>query len=294
MAAGVLFKPFSAALAVVILCVMVSGSIGFLGCRYGFREYLLGLPICRTRTFRLMYSEMSVKPAMCWRIALLIRFSQVLPFAIGNYLLAVTPISFGHYVLTTTFGVLPGLLIFIYAGSILNDFTDIDNGEPVMDRKKYWMSALTLGSVGVVAIVTMVCLARRAWRRILRRSLYEEDVNVDGEKVVELDVDSDDYISDDDSTCPNTPSTQVNDQIPPSPDTIIVKFHRSRERPDIDIDDERDCDFAELDESLPLLPDTYQHDKEPFLFGEKVLLAMVSVGALLSLSIGLPLLYCFY
>lgn len=48
-----------------------------------------------------------------------IRFLAVIPFSLVNITLALLPISLGTFVVTTFFGILPGALVFTYAGQSL-------------------------------------------------------------------------------------------------------------------------------------------------------------------------------
>lgn len=43
-----------------------------------------------------------------WKMVLLLRLSPVIPFALLNYMLSLTPISFPNYVWTSALGIVPG------------------------------------------------------------------------------------------------------------------------------------------------------------------------------------------
>lgn len=44
-----------------------------------------------------------------WKMVLLLRLSPVIPFALLNYMLSLTPISFPDYVWTSALGIIPGM-----------------------------------------------------------------------------------------------------------------------------------------------------------------------------------------
>lgn len=51
-----------------------------------------------------------------WKIVALLRLSPVFPYVALNYLLGLTGVKFWHYVLASWLGMLPGTLLYVYAG----------------------------------------------------------------------------------------------------------------------------------------------------------------------------------
>lgn len=51
-----------------------------------------------------------------WKIVALLRLSPVFPYVALNYLLGLTGVKFWHYVLASWAGMLPGTLLYVYAG----------------------------------------------------------------------------------------------------------------------------------------------------------------------------------
>jgi uncharacterized membrane protein YdjX (TVP38/TMEM64 family) len=52
------------------------------------------------------------------RVAVLVHLSPVLPMTIANYMLSLTPLRFPRYLAANAIGMTPGLLFYVYAGSL--------------------------------------------------------------------------------------------------------------------------------------------------------------------------------
>ena len=76
-----------------------------------------------------------------WKIVILLRMSPVLPFAMQNYLLAITDIRFWPYAIGSALGMMPAITFQVYLGS-LGAFAD--------DGSLHW----ALLVAGVVATIT--------------------------------------------------------------------------------------------------------------------------------------------
>ena len=290
--AGFIFRPFYAGLFMVVLCVFIGSSTGFFACRYGFREYLLSRPLCQTHTFRIMYQAIERES---WRIALLIRLSSMVPFGLGNYILSVTTITYGHFVWTTVMGTLPGLSVFVYAGSVVNDWRDLD-GAVGADRRRYLSVMVIIGCVIANTLVFITCIARRAWRDVVRSSVLEEIASTRnsenlGDEIVEFSdhlktdrvetppvdnaKDMQIQIVDDEGNDDIFMSHEFGDQdlLVPAPSRTELASHEhwavSRYA----------CCWSTTDHRL----------KEPFTWNEKVAMTCVVVLAILTVAIALPL-----
>lgn len=185
--AGYVFRPLIVALCVVIAAILLGGTVGFFFGKYLFRGWILKTKFARkSRTFHLLQRAIESEG---WKIALLVRLSQLLPFAVANYILAVTPITFFPFIWTTLVGVLPGLIVFTYAGSIVTDLTNI--GEAMHHRGKQNITMIIcIGCAVVVTLVWITCIARRAWRRAVRRLIIQEQLEAaEKEKSHEMDLD---------------------------------------------------------------------------------------------------------
>jgi uncharacterized membrane protein YdjX (TVP38/TMEM64 family) len=52
-----------------------------------------------------------------WKIVVLLRLSPLVPFNLQNYFYGLTGIRFWHYAAATFFGILPGVLLYVYLGA---------------------------------------------------------------------------------------------------------------------------------------------------------------------------------
>lgn len=95
-------------------------------------------------------------------IALLLRISPVVPFNLINYALSVTDMTFRVYLITTTVGILPATLMYLYIGSATAS---------VVRRTPYSGWELGFYIAGLLATVLAVWLVGRAVRRTLDAQL---------------------------------------------------------------------------------------------------------------------------
>lgn len=94
------------------------------------------------------------------RIVFLLRLSPLVPFAVLNYLLGLTPVTLRAYALASV-GMLPGTLLYTYAGSIAGSLAQVASGAPAPGPAS--SVVLVLGLVATVAVVVVVSrIARRA------------------------------------------------------------------------------------------------------------------------------------
>ncbi|XVF72449.1 hypothetical protein PTKIN_Ptkin12aG0122200 [Pterospermum kingtungense] len=63
-----------------------------------------------------------------FKIVLLLRLVPLLPFNMLNYLLSVTPVRLGEYVLASWFGMMPFTFGLVYVGTTLKDLSDVTHG----------------------------------------------------------------------------------------------------------------------------------------------------------------------
>ncbi len=103
-----------------------------------------------------------------FKVVLLARLSPMAPYAILNYALGLTKVSFRAYLLGTVVGVLPGMVMYVYVGAGLRSLADLAvyaRGEgqttPAL-RAFFW--------VGLVVTVVVTVLLTRVAQKALRRS----------------------------------------------------------------------------------------------------------------------------
>ena len=99
------------------------------------------------------------------KIVLLLRLSPVFPFNMLNYGLGLTNVRFGDY-LTGSIGMLPGSLLYTYAGFVAGDIVRLAAaGGP--ERGPAYYAVVGVGLAATIAVATLVTrTARRAMREV--------------------------------------------------------------------------------------------------------------------------------
>lgn len=91
-----------------------------------------------------------------WRFVMFTRLVPAFPFPLMNYLLGVTRIRLGHYVLATLIGIAPSVTAVSYLGHTSISLILEDGGQPM----------LILGGLAAVAVMVFVPHFIRTFRRI--------------------------------------------------------------------------------------------------------------------------------
>lgn len=92
-----------------------------------------------------------------FKIVLLLRLVPLLPFNMLNYLLSVTPVPLGEYILASWLGMMPITLALVYAGTTLKDLSDVTHGWHEVSLSHWiFLVASLLISVALMICVTMV------------------------------------------------------------------------------------------------------------------------------------------
>lgn len=96
-----------------------------------------------------------------WKLVLLTRLSPAFPFVLLNYVFGLTRVSLGDYVLASWLGMMPGIALYTYIGSLVGDVAAAAAGGRA---RSAWEWALYVAgfaaTVGVTVYVTR--MARRA------------------------------------------------------------------------------------------------------------------------------------
>ena len=102
-----------------------------------------------------------------WLIVLLARLSVVIPYNLLNYVLGLTNVRFGAYLLSTFIGMLPAIFLYVYLGSVAGSLASLDQaGTPIVAQ---WLFVAGL-IVTAVLIVVIARLTARALRSELDRN----------------------------------------------------------------------------------------------------------------------------
>jgi uncharacterized membrane protein YdjX (TVP38/TMEM64 family) len=99
------------------------------------------------------------------KIVTLLRLSPVFPFNLLNYALGLTQVRLADYLLAMI-GILPGTLLYVYAGKVLGDVAALAAGAAPPKGPAYY-AVLGLGLAATVVVTTIVTrIARRALREV--------------------------------------------------------------------------------------------------------------------------------
>lgn len=109
-----------------------------------------------------------------FKIVLLLRLVPLLPFNMLNYLLSVTPVATGEYMLASWLGMMPITFALVYVGTTLKDLSDVTHGWSEFSTTRWVFIVLGL----VVSIVLMVCVTKIA-KASLDKALAE-NLEIDG------------------------------------------------------------------------------------------------------------------
>ncbi len=101
-----------------------------------------------------------------WKIVGLARLSPLFPFNVMNYAFGLTRIPFGHYVLASWVGMLPGTLVYVYLGSIAGDLATLGQFNGPRGAMEW-----TFYAVGLAATVVVTVFVTRLARAALARRL---------------------------------------------------------------------------------------------------------------------------
>ncbi|KAG5567599.1 hypothetical protein RHGRI_002966 [Rhododendron griersonianum] len=98
--------------------------------------------------------------SITFRIVLLLRLVPLLPFNMLNYLLSVTPVPLGEYMLASWVGMMPITFTFVYVGTTLKDLSDVTHGWAEVSKTRWaLMAAGFLISVILMVVTTKVAKA---------------------------------------------------------------------------------------------------------------------------------------
>jgi uncharacterized membrane protein YdjX (TVP38/TMEM64 family) len=102
-----------------------------------------------------------------FKMVLLARLSPVFPFTLLNYLLGLTKVRVGSYVLANLIGMLPGTFLYIYIGAAAGDA--LSGGS---SGAGFWQQALKYA--GLLATVAIVVLITRTAHRAMAEADFED------------------------------------------------------------------------------------------------------------------------
>ena len=148
------------------VCVSISATLGataaFLVGRYLARD-AIARKIARNEKFATIDRAVADEG---WKIVLLTRLSPVFPFTLLNYAFGLTRVRLSHYVLASWIGMIPGTVMYVYLGSLVNvgaGNRQRTNGE--------WV----LYSVGLLATVAVTVFVTRLAKNALAKKIGSKE-----------------------------------------------------------------------------------------------------------------------
>ena len=135
-----------------------------------FGAFLAGRALGRTWVEQRMGDNLKLQAldeavnAQSFYIVFLTRFAIVLPFNVLNYAFGLTRVSAVTYVAATALGMVPAVLLYVYLGTLADDFSGILAGDVRPASGAYWIADFAL-----VAIAAVIWIEQRAARRALQQ-----------------------------------------------------------------------------------------------------------------------------
>ncbi|XP_042518565.1 TVP38/TMEM64 family membrane protein slr0305-like [Macadamia integrifolia] len=125
--------------------------------------------VCRSSNIFFIFPSHSIQ-----QIVLLLRLVPILPFNMLNYLLSVTPVGIGEYMLASWLGMMPITFALVYVGTTLKDISDVTHGWGEISTTRWILIILGL----VVSVVLIICVTKVA-KSSLDKALAE-NMEIDG------------------------------------------------------------------------------------------------------------------
>src|SRR5205814_8970194 len=95
-----------------------------------------------------------------WKIVFLTRLSPVFPFTLLNYAFGLTRVRLSHYELASWIGMMPGTVMYVYLGSLVN----VGAG-----HRQRTTGEWVLYGIGLLATITVTVFVTRVARKALAK-----------------------------------------------------------------------------------------------------------------------------
>ena len=107
-------------------------------------------------------------------IVFLTRLSPAFPFSLINYVYSITKIKLPHYALATFLGIMPGSLLYVYAGSAAKNLQDVLSGNVEIGGNQ---ALLVIGLIATIAVTVLV--TRIAAKALKDAANLDEESNLE-------------------------------------------------------------------------------------------------------------------
>ncbi len=102
------------------------------------------------------------------KIIFLLRLSPIFPFNLSNYAFSLTKVSLGSYVLASWAGMIPGTIMYVYIGSLIESVAALGTEGRVRTTAEW-----VLYGVGLVATVAVTIYVTRIARRAISQRVLQ-------------------------------------------------------------------------------------------------------------------------
>ncbi len=164
LAAGYLFGLFQG-WSIVVVTATIGSILAFIVGRSLLRNWVVE-KAAEMKNFNSLDEAVSQKGLF---IVFLTRLSPVFPFSLINYVYGITKISLRNFSLATFFGIMPGSLLYVYAGSTAKNLQDVLSGNVEFSGAQQY---LLYGGLVATLIVTIV-ITRIASKALKENSKIE-------------------------------------------------------------------------------------------------------------------------
>lgn len=147
---------------VVIVGSNIGAALAFLIARYVARGYI-ERKFGQNKTFTAIDRAIGKEGG---KIVFLLRLTPIMPFSLGNYLFGLTKVKFSHYVLANLFGMLPGIILYVYIGYLPRIAAEAAAGGAQSGK-------VALQVVAFIATLAVTIYVTRIARRALKQSSLE-------------------------------------------------------------------------------------------------------------------------
>ncbi len=162
LAAGALFSlPMGFVVALVSSLAVSSG--GFWAGRYLSRGWIV-INATSNKKIQALDSLVAEKG---WKIVLLLRLSAILPFTFLNYGLGLSKISYKHFILASSIGMIPGTFVYVYLGSLA--------GKMVFEINFMKKSHVEWAMIALGLAATLVMAVYSTW--VVKKAFQTQKIN---------------------------------------------------------------------------------------------------------------------
>ena len=170
-AAGFAFGLWRGALGAWLGCSLGSAA-AFLLSRYLFGASLAAALRSRSRLWAALDTALALEG---WKLLLVLRLSPLVPYNLLNVAAAATRVPFWAFAAATSVGILPEIVILVYAGTLAESVAAVASGAPIHGGPLLYAGAALTAVAGIAGGVVATLIVRRAVRRAAAADAAADD-----------------------------------------------------------------------------------------------------------------------